>query len=162
MKMKKHFKKNRLIYTVILASFFLIGVITCKKETSYPDYRLKYCGNFYFKNVNWYTYITGGGGSHSDSLVGVISILNHSDSLIFIRYRKGVNNTICNGDSVFGAYLEPRLFENGNLSYDRVYNCSANSSFTGSFHGLDTVLIYIKSGGIAVQYGDNIIGVRIK
>ena len=160
--MKKHFKKNRWIYTCILLCFLLITAIKCKKETSYPDYRMKYCGNFLFKTVYWYSVISGNEGSDTVFYKGVISKLSNSDSLIFIRYSPWVNNTICTDDSVFGAHIEPKLYENGELSYNRIFNCGANSDFTGSFHGLDTVIIDIRSGGQGMKFGDKITGVRIK
>jgi hypothetical protein len=138
----------------------LLLTLSCSKEAenSITDYRDKFCGVFSFDIIDWNYCINSPYKEFPSTWLGRIEKINDSDSLILITYKEGRNRIICSGDSVFGAYIKPRVDSVGKLNY-RVA-CAVNSKFSGYFAGTDTVRINITEGGMGCNSGQSIVGVR--
>ncbi len=124
------------------------------------DYRLKYIGYFNFISYRWTSSM--GTTTYTDTVDynGTVIMFQDSDSIIQIRYRPGGQTTICGSDSVFGAHIEPYVNDAGVLKYPKVLGCSNQSFFSGNFINNDTLNISIGSGGLGMQYGQVIKGIK--
>jgi len=147
--------------------FFIIISLTCIcyqcKKTDYKvtdvvDFREEFCGDFSFTIIDWRYCINSPYSENITKYLGSIEKITDSDSLILITYKNGRNNHICNGDSVYGSYIIPKIDSIGKLDYK--IKCAANSGFTGYFADNDTVKIYITGGGMGCNSGQKIIGIK--
>ena len=130
-------------------AFFLCVIIllSCKKditdtEQNNIDYRLKYIGEYEFFSCDWEK---ANGDSISDTItyIGDITIVDHTDSLIRINYREGPQTYICNGDSMFGAWVEPYIRNNGSMDWG-ITNCF--NFLNGTFPTENTLHLTINVG----------------
>jgi hypothetical protein len=139
----------------------------CRSETNDDpglaiDYRTKYTGVYQFFSYHWYSSLGKYTTSDSIYFTGKITLVENSDSMIQILYRPGSQFGFCNGDSVFGAHIEPMVNVTGILKHERLKWCSNHSSFNGWFTNTDSVYFSHGTGSLGVQYGQIIRGVKLK
>ena len=134
----------------ILSVFFLLVILPgCQKKSTYTtDFRDKYCGSYTFTVINS-THFAYGHPTIADTLVysGSVARLNGSDTRLLIRYAPGKNWVFCNGDSLWGANIEPSISAAGMLSYPEASSCGALQPFSGSFVNTGEVSFHMYTAG---------------
>ena len=145
------------IRTIDISGNKSTGIVVTEKI----DYRLSYLGEFEFSSYWWW--IEMGESGYSDTVVYVshIKAIENADSTILIRYRPGSQTQICNGDSIYGAYIQPVLDPDGKLKYPAISKCY-NSHFNGVFGGFDTLDFSLGNYSPGGTYTQVIRGIRVK
>lgn len=130
--------------------------ITC----STFDYRLPFTGTFRFFSDHWYSNAMEHINDHDTiTYIGSVLICPLTDSLIQIRYREGPQTHLCNGDSVYGAFIEPNIDKIGLIKI--LGNVCFNHGAEGSFFHHDSLVFQIASGGHVSHGGLILTGVRV-
>jgi hypothetical protein len=124
------------------------------------DYREPFLGTFRFFSDHWYSNAMEHINDHDTiTYIGSVLICPLTDSLIQIRYREGPQTHLCNGDSVYGAFIEPNIDKIGLIKI--LGNVCFNNGAEGSFFHHDSLVFQIASGGHVSHGGLILTGVRV-
>lgn len=129
--------------------------------TNQIDYRLKYCGNFKFTQLEW-TYSSGNTTYYPIIFYnGYVAVDKNSSDKLIIRYKDGSNICTCNNDSVYGGYFKPIVSSMGKFEYPEILQLSTTSALNGSFVNTDSLafVFTIETNGDIL--GQNVKGKRI-